>query len=185
MGGMRSWSEFLRFTVLYGLSVVTEAQAHLALFVLSIPRDTDDVSRPSLRLSLQRTKSLSSSFSSLQWIYSISVSQCDQMTAFTLLIFCPSTTMKNCPIVYKIHWSQSEFLPNTKQILIKLPKNILVYAKVAKFHQIWSHWILSPPPLPLPFSMFVSLSKSFSHKFPFSSHTQSRVLDSQSTFIAF
>ena len=92
---------------------------------------------------------------------------------------------KNCPIVYKIHWSQSEFLPNTKQILIKLPKDILVYAKVAKFHQIWSHWILSPPPLPLPFSMFVSLSKSFSHKFPFSSHTQSRVLDSQSTFIAF
>ena len=143
--------------MLYGLSVVTEAQAHLALFVLSIPRDTDDVSRPSLRLSLQRTKSLSSSFSSLQWIYSISVSQCEQMTAFTLLIFCPSTTMKNCPIVYKIHWSQSEFLPNTKQILIKLPKDILVYAKVAKFHQIWSHWILSPPPLPLPFMVNCTL----------------------------
>ena len=32
---------------------------------------------------------------------SIALKQCDQM-AFTVFIICPFTTMKNCPIEYKI-----------------------------------------------------------------------------------
>ena len=68
----------------------------------------------------------------LTWLFV----QCDQM-AFIVFIIGTLTTMKNCPIVYKIYQSLEQFLPNTKQTLIKLP-DILV----AKFRQIWSHSIL-------------------------------------------
>ena len=52
----------------------------------------------------------------LTWLFV----QCDQM-AFIVFIIGTLTTMKNCPIVYKIYQSLEQFLPNTKQTLIKLP----------------------------------------------------------------
>ena len=49
--------------------------------------------------------------------------------------------MKNCPIVYKIYQVGNNFCPILNKPS-KIAKDILVYAEVAKFRQIWSHWYL-------------------------------------------
>ena len=64
----------------------------------------------------------------LTWLFV----QCDQM-AFIVFIIGTLTTMKNCPIVYKIYQSLEQFLPNTKQTLIKLPKTVKFLPKWQNF----------------------------------------------------
>ena len=55
--------------------------------------------------------------------------------------------MKICPIMSQMCQSMLSILPN-KKLTEKIANNLLTFAKVAKFCQIWSHWLyLTPVPI--------------------------------------
>ena len=62
--------------------------------------------------------------------------QCDQMAKLLFKIW-PFSTIIICLITWKCCQRELKLC----QIALKIAKDILQFAKVAKFCQIWSHWI--------------------------------------------
>ena len=69
---------------------------------------------------------------------SLSKDQCDQM-ARLLFIISPFSTLRICPIAFKIHQSKLKTLANTIWTLTRWP-TFACGGKVAKFRLIWSRW---------------------------------------------
>ena len=94
--------------------------------------------------------------------YLASQQQCDQMVRLFFNIW-QLATMKISPIMHQIGQSRLNIWPKRK-ILTKCVKDLYNFARVAKFHQIYSHWPGTTPTFYLKSSSALLLCVGLIHK---------------------